>query len=88
MKKGKNVLALFLAAIMLVTSISWDFGEVKAETTGETTNAITKTEDSVSINFDNVDVAELEAAGYVSTKFNNSMKAVISGEVNQAISKH
>lgn len=37
MKKGNRVLAMFLAAVMLVTSIAWDFGNVEATET-ETTN--------------------------------------------------
>ncbi len=86
MKKGNKVLALFLAAVMLATSIAWDFSEVKAEETAETTSAITTTDDGVSIDFDNIDVAELDANGYVSTKFANGTP--VKGEINQAVSKH
>lgn len=86
MKKGNKVLALFLAAVMLATSIAWDFGEVKAETTEEITSQIETKEDGVSINFDNIDVAELDANGYVSTKFKGG--EAVQGEVNQPVSKH
>lgn len=86
MKKGNKVLALFLAAVMLATSIAWDLSEVKAEETTETTSAITTTDDGVSIDFDNIDVAELDANGYVSTKFANGTP--VKGEINQAVSKH
>ena len=53
MKKGNKALALFLAAVMLATSIAWDFGEVKAEETAGS-SAIAETEDDVTINFDNI----------------------------------
>ena len=86
MKKGNKVLALFLAAVMLTTSVTWDFGKVKAEETTETTSAIKTTDDGVSIDFDNIDVAELDEAGYVSTKFASG--APVKGEINQAVSKH
>ena len=85
MKKGKKVLAMFLAAVMLVTSVAWDFGDA-AVVEAETTSAITKTDDSLSINFDNIDVAELDAAGYTSTRFKSS--AAIAGEVNRKVSEH
>ena len=85
MKKGNKVLAMFLAAVMLVTSIAWDFGDA-AVAEAETTSAITKTDDSLSIDFDNIDVAELDAAGYTSTRFKSS--AAIAGEVNRKVSEH
>lgn len=85
MKKGNRVLAMFLAAVLLVTSIVWDFGDA-AVAEAETTSAITKTDDSLSIDFDNIDVAELDAAGYTSTRFNSS--AAIAGEVNRKVSEH
>ena len=85
MKKGNRVLAMFLAAVMLVTSIAWDFGDA-AVAEAETTSAITKTDDSLSIDFDNIDVAELDAAGYTSTRFASS--AAIAGEVNRKVSEH
>lgn len=85
MKKGNRVLTMFLAAVMLFTSIAWDFGDA-AVAEAETTSAITETEDSVSIDFDNIDVAELDAAGFTSTKFANEQ--VVAGEVGEAVSKH
>lgn len=86
MKKGNRVLAMFLAVAMIFTSISWDFGDVKAETSGETTSAITTTDDGVSIDFDNIDVAELDANGYTSTRFKSG--EAVSGEVNRPVSEH
>ncbi len=86
MKKGNKVLALFLAAVMLATSIAWDFSEVKAEATEEITSQIVAKEDGVSIDFDNIDVAELDANGYTSTKFKGG--EAVQGEVNQPVSKH
>jgi len=89
MKKGNRVLAMFLAATMLVTSIAWDFSDasvVEAEETTKSTSAITQTDDSLSIDFDNIDVAELDAAGYTSTRFASS--AAIAGEVNRKVSEH
>ena len=85
MKKGNKALAMFLAAVMLVSSIAWDFGDA-AVAEAETTSAITKTDDSLSIDFDNIDVAELDAAGYTSTRFNSS--AAIAGEVDRKVSEH
>lgn len=86
MKKGNRMLAMFLAATMLVTSIAWDFGKVEATETTETESAITETTDGVTIDFDNIDVAELDANGYTSTKFVNG--AAVSGEVNRDVSEH
>lgn len=89
MKKGNRVLALFLAAAMVLISIAWDFSDaqiVDAAETTESTSAITQTDDGVSIDFDNIDVAELDANGYTSTKFVDD--AAVSGEVNRAVSEH
>ena len=83
MKKGNRVLAFFLAVAMVFTSIAWDFNEAKAE---ETTDAITTTDDGVSINFDNIDVTTLDAAGYTSTKFTG--EKAVAGEVNRPVSEH
>lgn len=59
MKKGNKVLALFLAAVMLATSIAWDFGEAKVAEAAETDAG---SQASVKYDFESItDVSVLDA---------------------------
>ena len=83
MKKGNRVLALFLAIVLVVTGITWDFGNnatiVKADDT-------TKTEavQPEKINFDNIDVTTLDTKGFSSTKFTSGTAQA----TNKKVSDH
>lgn len=85
-RNGKRILAGFLALLLVSTSFAWDFGGADVAKAQETTSAITATEDSLNINFDNIDITELDDNGYTSTRFKSSTALV--GEVNQKVSEH
>ena len=76
MKKGNKVLALFLAAVMLVTSIAWDFGDVSEAEAAGTESTATVGGHSGLIEFDDVDVTTLNEH-FTSTQLNGSTYAIV-----------
>lgn len=85
-RNGKRILAGFLALLLVLSSFTWDFGGADVAKAEDAATAITETEDSLNINFENIDITELEDSGYTSTRFKNS--AALVGEVNQQVSEH
>lgn len=84
MKKGNKVLALFLAAVMLVTSIAWDFSDASVAEAEETESATEEGGHSGLIEFDDVDVMTLET-DFTASQYLNSDNSLV-GESEQAVS--
>lgn len=84
MKKGniKRVLAGFLVLLLVTTSFSWDFGETKAAEE----NAAAEALNDGKVDFDDINVADLDSQGYTSTKFTNGK--VVADEIDKAPSEH
>lgn len=85
MKKGNRVLALFLAMVLVVTGITWDFGNTKvlAESSETTQSNLPE-----KIDLKNVDLATLDALGFTSTKYDRNNSYAVVGGTEQAIANH
>ncbi len=73
MKTGtmKRVLAGFLAILLVVTGIAWDFGETKTAEASETASE-TQESEYYEIDFRNTTVEELTSQGFSAARFSTS----------------
>lgn len=87
MKKGNRILALFLAVILMVTGIAWDFSNTMVANADDTATNTASTESAQpeKINFDNIDVSTL--TDFTSTQLNSSTYALI-GAAGQSAGNH
>lgn len=85
-RNGKRILAGFLALLLVLTSFTWDFGGADVAKAEDAATAITATEDSLKINFEDINITELDNSGYTSTRFKSNEALV--GEVNRKVSEH
>ena len=90
MKKGNRVLAMFLAAVMLVTSIAWDFSSAREVEAAETQENGIQGGHSGLIEFDDVDVTTLNTY-FTSTQMTEDKTSgdpVIDGQQDVSVENH